>query len=177
MRYQSRILVGAGLILAGLVFIVGSLLGVDPGILCFPTFLILWGFALLLRPWMADPDTALQAAILGPVNRSGAWQVAEEEIWLLVGDVNLDLAEAEIPPGETLLRVFGLVGSVRLFVPEGVGVRVSPTSLLADVRLFGKKWDVFVGTRQPSSEAYESAEYRIRLAPTFLVADVRVRRA
>jgi predicted membrane protein len=177
MRNQGRILVGAGLIVAGLVFLVGSLLGVDPGILCFPTFLILLGFALLLRPWLVDPDSAIQAAIFGPINRSGAWQVAEEEIWLLVGDVNLDLADAEIPPGETVLRVFGLVGSVRLFVPEGVGVRVSPTSLLADVRLFDRKWDVFVGTRQPSSDDYETAEYRIRLAPTFLVADVRVRRA
>lgn len=175
MRTDGRIIVGVGIIVVGLVILVGNLLNVDLGFLCLPAILILLGIGLLLRPWLVSPDTAVRASVFGPIRRSGAWAVADEEIWLFVGDVNLDLSEAEIPPGETTIRVFCLVSSIRLIVPEGIGVSVSPLALLASVKLLGRKRDIFFAQSSMSSEAYEAAERRIRLEPACLVADVSAR--
>jgi lia operon protein LiaF len=176
MRTNGRIIVGLGIIAVGLVILVGNLLDVDLGFLCLPAILILLGIGLLLRPWLASPDTAIRGSVFGPIRRSGAWQVADEEIWLFVGDVNLDLSEAEIPPGESTIRVFCLVSSIRLIVPEGVGVAISPLAFLASVKLLGRKRDIFFAQSSLSSEAYETAERRIRIEPACLVADVSVRR-
>jgi predicted membrane protein len=176
MRRDGRIIVGIGIIVVGLVILAGNLLAVDLGFLCMPAILILLGVGLLLRPWLVSADTAVRATVFGPIRRSGAWQVADEEIWLFVGDVNLDFSGADIPPGETTIRVFCLVSSICLIVPEGVGVAVSPVAFLADIRMLGKKRDIFLAQSRMSTEDYGSAERRIQVQPTCLVADVRVRR-
>jgi predicted membrane protein len=176
MRSDGRIIVGIGIIVVGLVILLGNLLEVDLGFLCLPAVLILLGIALLLRPWLVSPDTAVRATIFGPIRRSGSWQVSDEEIWLFVGDVNLDFSEADIPLGETIIRVFCFVSSIRIVMPEGVGVEISPLAFLADVKLLGKKRDIFLAQSRLSSEDYEAAERRIQVQPTCFVADVRVRR-
>ena len=174
MRNQGQIILGIVIIVIGLVFLAGALFDIDPGILCFPTVLILDGVLLLLRPWMVTPDTGLNMAFFGPVRRAGAWQVQEEEIWLVVGDVNVDVTEAEIPPGETCIRVFSFASTIRLIVPEGVGVLVAPTAFLTEARLFGTKRDLFLATIPLTNDGYESAERKIRLEPTMFVAEVKV---
>jgi hypothetical protein len=176
MRNQGQIIFGLVIIVAGVVFLAGVLFDIDTGLLCLPTFLILAGVLLLLRPWMAGPDAGLQLAFFGPVRRYGAWQVAEEEIWLIVGDVNLDLTEAVIPLGETRIRIFSFVSTIRLVVPEGIGVAVASTAFVTDSRFFGRKHDQFLTAPPLTSDDYETAERKIRLEPTMFVADVKVRR-
>ena len=176
MRNQGQIIFGLVIIVAGIIFLAGVLFDIDTGVLCLPTILILLGVLLLLRPWMAGPDTGLQMAVFGPVRRYGAWQVAEEEIWLLVGDVNLDLTEAEVPFGETRIRVFSSVSTIRLIVPEGIGVAVASTAIVTDSRFFGQKRDQILTAPPLTSDDYETAERKIRLEPTMFVADVKVRR-
>jgi hypothetical protein len=176
MRGDGRTIVGIGIIAVGLVILVGNLLNIDLSFLCLPAVLIVLGISLLLRPWLVGPDTAVRTALLGPIRRSGAWQVANEEIWLFVGDVNLDLSHADIPPGATVIRVFSFVSSIRLIVPEGVGVAISPLAFLADVTILGKKRNIFFAQSRMASEDYETAERQIQVQPTCFVADVRVRR-
>ncbi|MCL7451973.1 MAG: cell wall-active antibiotics response protein LiaF [Anaerolineae bacterium] len=176
MRTDGRIIIGIVIIAVGLVILVGNILDVDLGFLCMPAVLILLGLGLLLRPLLVSPGTAVRASVFGPVRRSGAWQVADEEIWLFVGDVNLDLSQADVPPGESVVRVFSLVNSIRVVVPEGVAVMVAPLAFLASANLFGKKRDIFLGQSSLASEDYDSAEYKIQIQPACLVSDVRVRR-
>jgi hypothetical protein len=175
MRNQGQILIGIVIIVLGLVFLIGGLLNIDTGVLCLPTVLIVLGIWLLLRPWVAGRDTTLGMAFFGPVRRSGAWQVADEEIWLFVGDVNLDVTEADIPPGESRIRIFAFVSTIRLIVPEGVGVSVASTAFLTDANVLGKKREAFLMTTHITNEAYETAERKIRLEPTMFVADVKVK--
>jgi hypothetical protein len=176
MRNQGQVFIGITIIVLGLVFLIGGLLNIDTGILCMPTVLILLGVWLLLRPWVAGPDTARRMALLGPVRRDGAWQVADEEIWLFVGDVNLDVTQAQIPLGETRIRVFAFVGTIRLIVPEGVGVAIASTAFVTDANMLGRKRESFLMTTYITSDGYETAERKIRLEPTFFVADVKVKR-
>jgi predicted membrane protein len=74
-------------------------------------------------------------SLLGDVTE-GAIPVGwtDEQIVVLIGDVQLDLRNR--PPGErAILRVFHLVGDVRLSVSAGTRVTTSGTTLLGDQRV------------------------------------------
>jgi predicted membrane protein len=63
---------------------------------------------------------------------SAGW--TDAQIVALVGDVRMDLRER--PPGErAILRVFHLMGDVRLRVSAGTRVTISGTTLLGDQRV------------------------------------------
>jgi lia operon protein LiaF len=176
MRNYGLMVIGVVLILFGLMFLIGNVFDIDVGALCWPVGLILFGVWILLRPQLASPGKALRMRAFGPIRRDGAWQVADEELWLFVGDVHLDLMQAEIPLGETLIRVSGFVGNVRMLVPEGVGVSTSSTAFVTDVRALGERRDGFLAPVSLTSDDYETAERKVRLETAFFVADVRVRR-
>jgi lia operon protein LiaF len=167
---------GLVLILLGLMTLVGNLTGVNAWAICWPSALILVGVWMVLRPQMIESGVALQQKILGDVKRSGEWQVREEEIWLGVGDIELDMTQAEIPVGETKLRLFGFVNSIKVIVPETVGALVRSTAFLTDAEVFGREEDRFLSTFEERSADYEAAERRVQIEATYFVADLKVRR-
>ncbi len=175
MRNKWHIFIGGAITLIGLMFLMGSIFKVDVGAFCFPVGLILLGIFLLLRPYLLSPDESVLLRLLGDVRRYGDWQVADEEIWIGVGNVRLDMTEADIPVGETRLRIFGFVGDVRLLVPQGVGVSVSSTSFVADVRVLGQKRESFLMPIQFASEDYETAERKVHVEMGYFVGNLRVR--
>lgn len=175
MRSQGRVLVGILIVMVGLVFLLGAILGFDAGQLCLPTALIVVGVWLLLRPRLTGPDTALQGTLFGPVRREGAWQRSAEEIWMFVGDVRFDLTEAQIPAGETCIRVFGFVVDVKLVVPEGVGVAVSSTAFVSSVRILEKKRESIFLPAELASAGYDQCERKIRVEAFGFVSDTKVR--
>jgi hypothetical protein len=174
MHNRGQLILGLAIILIGVLFLIGNLLKVDVGAL-WPVGLILLGLWLFLRPQLISSDTSTRQKLIGDVRRDGVWQVADEEIWLGVGDVRLDMTEAEIPPGESCIRVWSFVGDVKLSVPQGVGVSVSSSAFISDVRVLGQKREVFLAPVHVASEDYGTAERKIRLETTCFVGDVRVR--
>jgi predicted membrane protein len=74
-------------------------------------------------------------SLLGDVSESAlsaGW--TDEQIVVLVGNVKMDLRERQ--PGEgAILRVFHLMGDVRLRVSAGTRVTISGTTLLGDQRV------------------------------------------
>jgi predicted membrane protein len=176
MRNQGQLMLGLVVVVFGVALLVGNLLDVDLWALLWPSALILLGLWVLLRPQLVGSDVAVRQKLLGSIRRSGAWQVSDEEFWLGIGDVKLDLTEAEIPTGETRLRAWNFVGDVRLDLPEDVGVSLNVNALVVDARMFGKKRESFLVPVNMTSDDYETAERRIRLETTGFVGDVRVRR-
>jgi predicted membrane protein len=170
-------IVGLAIIGLGVVFLAGTVFRVNVWAFCWPLGLIGVGIWLLVRPSMVGPGTRVEQKVLGDVRRTGAWDVAQEEIWLGVGDVRLDMTEATVPTGETQIRVYGFVGDVDLIVPEGVGVSVSSWAVLTDGKVFGKKEQSFVVPLQATSDDYETAQRQVRLEAYFLVNELTVRRA
>jgi lia operon protein LiaF len=175
MRNQGQLILGIVVILIGGVLLVGSLFDVDVWTLCWPTGLILLGVWLLLRPQLVSSDTSVRQKLIGDIRRRGEWQVADEEIWLGVGDVKLDMTSAEIPLGETRIRVWGFVGDVNLRVPQDVGVSVSCSAFVTDARVLGQRRERFLASFHMTSEDYETAERKIRLETTFFVGDIKVK--
>jgi hypothetical protein len=171
---RGQLIIGGAVILIGLLLLVGALVDVDVGVFCFPIALILLGVWVLVRPQLVAPGTGVAMRILGDVRRSGAWEVTEGEFWVGIGDVRLDLTEAEVPVGKTSLRIYGFIGDVRLLVPEGLGVSVASTALISDARVLGHKTDTFLGTFYWESEGFEAAERKIQVETIHFIVNTRI---
>lgn len=175
MRNSGQLIFAVVIILIGLVLLLENLLDVDVWNLAWPVGIILLGVWVLLRPHLVSSDTAVRQKLLGDIRRRGEWQVADEEIWLVVGDVKMDMTSAEIPPGETRIRVMGFVAGVNLRVPADVGVALSSNAFFTDAKVLGRKRESFLSPLEVVSDNYETAERKIRLETNFFVADVKVR--
>jgi lia operon protein LiaF len=175
-RKQQSAIIGLAIIAVGLVFLIGTVFRVNVWAFCWPIGLIAVGVWLLIRPAMVGPDTRIVQRVLGDIRRDGAWDVVDEEIWLAVGDVRLDLTEATVPAGETNIRVYGLVGDVRLIVPEGVGVSVSSWAFVSEGRVFGQKEETYVTPLQMASDDYETTDRKVRVELYAFVNELSVRR-
>jgi len=175
MRIQGQVLFGIVIVLIGLAILAGNVFQIDVGVLCFPTALILIGVWLLVRPRLAGPDTALRMRFFGPIRRSGTWQVSDEEIWLFIGDVRLDLSEAELPTGEAHIRVFSFISEVRLTVPDHVGVSLTSMAFINDVRLLGRRRSGFLIPITLNSDGYDATEHKVQVESMAFISDMRAR--
>ena len=176
MRNRSRVVLGLVIIGLGLVSLLRAVLDINVWVYCWPIGLIAVGAWLLLRPSLAGAGTKVRVHPLGGVRRSGAWTVGDEEIWAGVGDVRLDLTEAVIPPGESTIKVYGLVDELRLTVPEDAPVSVSSWALLTDGKVYGEKQESWLTSVDVKNDAYDSAEARVKVESFALVSELRVKR-
>jgi predicted membrane protein len=174
MRNSGMLFLGFLLILFGGLALVSQLFHIDFGTICWPVGLILVGLFMLVRPRLMPAGTHLDFRPLGDVRRHGVWTVQSEEFWSFVGDTKLDMSEADIPPGETVLRVYGFVGDVRLRLPQEVGFAVNSTAFLSETKMLGDKQDTFISPFEYTSPGYESAGRKIRLESWFFVANIKV---
>lgn len=176
MSKQSRMVVGLVLIGIGVSFLLGVVLRVNVWRFCWPLGLIAVGGWLLLRPSLSSPGTNIRVHPLADVKRRGGWDVGNEEIWILVGDIHLDLTEASLAPGESRIKLFGVVGEVTLVVPEGLPLSLSSYAFLTDGHVYGKKQEQFVTPFQIESDGYSAASARLKLESYFVVNSLKVKR-
>lgn len=87
-------------------------------------------------------------AVFSGARRAGRWRPARRETAVAVfGGVELDLRDAELPPGGMQLSAWAVFGGVDVTVPEGIHVEVS------GIAVFGGR-QVHGGDAPPSPDAY-----------------------
>ena len=175
MRNRGPLFIDSLLVVFGIVLLLGNLFQINVWKLCWPTGLILVGVWLLLRPRFALPGTFVNIRFIADDKRYGTWQVGNEEIWSFIGDVRLDMTQANIPPGETTYQMYGFIGDLDILVPKDVGFSISSTAFLTSARINGRKSDSFLVPATYASENYASVERKIRLESYFFIADVDAR--
>ena len=175
MRNRGQLVFGAVLVALGLLSLLSTVFQIDFGALCWPVLLIGVGVWLVLRPRLINPESGTDVLLIGDRRRRGAWTVRDEELWLGVGNIELDMTQATIPPGETTLRIYSFVGDVDIFVPRVVGVIVQVNGFVIDSDLLGRDYDSFLTPVSVSSENYAAAECRLRVEMTSFVADLKVK--
>lgn len=175
MRNQGQLLAGIIIIAIGVAILFGNLFNINLWAICWPAGMIVLGLWLLLRPKLAGPDTGVSLLPLGDVQRDGAWTVHDEEFWMFVGDIDLDLTQAILPAGETRFRVFEFVGDVELLARADVGLSISSTAFVSNVKAFGEKRESFLAPIHVTSDNYETAERRIKLEVLCFASDVKAR--
>jgi Domain of unknown function (DUF1707)/Cell wall-active antibiotics response 4TMS YvqF len=105
-------------------------------------------------------------ALVGDVTRRGRWRPAEASTAVaLLGDVHLDLTEAEVEREELAITAVAAVGDVVIVIPAGVEVELGALALLGDVE-------------QGAGEAtVPPGAPRVRVRGAALVGDIRIERA
>lgn len=72
-------------------------------------------------------------AVLGECERRGTWQVpAQLTVTALLGEIRLDLREAQLSAGVTTIEVRGLFAEVRIIVPDGYRVECAGSAILGE---------------------------------------------
>lgn len=72
-------------------------------------------------------------AVMGDTKRRGKWRVDQEVGAVAVmGDVTLDLREAEVRSNEVDIVATAVMGSVKIIVPDGVEVDLSGVAVMGD---------------------------------------------
>ena len=175
MRNQGMALIGALLMIAGSLLLLGNLFHFDLWAMCFPLGLIALGVFVLVRPRMVAPDTRSHLAFIDELERSGPWTLTHEEHWAFVLDGTFDLTRADIPPGETLVRAVGFVNDVEIIAPADVGVALDLASFVTSLKVDGVEEDSFLAPVHWRSDGYKGLERRVRFELTQFVGDVRVR--
>jgi len=177
MRNRGEFIFGGFLVLLGLFLLIGTVFNINVWALCWPAFLIILGLFLVFRPRLGGmgPDASSDVLLIGDRRRRGDWIVKNEELWLGVGDVELDFTQAAIPPGETMLRFISFVGDVDLFIPSSVGVSVRAAGFVIDADILGRDYDTFLTPVEVSTPNYDTAESRLRIEMTSFVADLKVK--
>jgi predicted membrane protein len=173
---RGYVYIGAALIVLGLLALISSWIHVDFCALVLPLFLIAAGVYIILRPRFAPPDVPMHIRFLGNIRRAGAWMVLGEELWVLVGDASFNLTEATLPPGETVIRVLGLVGDLKLVVPDTVPVAITSIAFVTTSRVFGEKRDTFLAPFETTTEGYAAAESKLRFETWRFVTGIKARR-
>jgi len=174
MQNRSQAFIGAFLLLLGIGFLIANILRINFWALCFPAGLIVLGMLLLVRPKVFDTSTVSHWYLFGEVKRGGEWTPADEEFWQFIGDTKLDFTQAQLPVGETHLRINGFIGDVDVIVPADIGVAVSASGLIVDLRTPTDKLDRFLSPANSVSPNYATAERKLRLSTTFLIGDINV---
>ena len=176
MQNRNQMLIGSFFILAGGAWLVASLLHISFWAICFPLGLIMLGALFLVaRPSLFGTTSESGTHFVGDVVRSGEWPVKNEEFWLFVGDVRLDMSRAQFPSGETTIYLNAFVVDMDLNVPSDVAVSLSSTGFVVDAELNGQRAERFLTGAQLSTPDYASAERKLRLITTCFVADVNVK--
>ncbi|HTP08036.1 MAG TPA: cell wall-active antibiotics response protein LiaF [Anaerolineae bacterium] len=176
MQNRNQMLVGSFFILCGGAWFVASLLHISFWAICFPLGLILLGVLFLVaRPTLFGPTSEGGAHFVGEIIRSGEWTVKNEEFYMFVGDMRLDMSRAQFPSGETTIYLNAFVADIDVSVPSDVAVSLSSTSFVADAELNGQHVERFLSGVQMSTPDYATAERKLRLVTTCFVADVNVK--
>src|SRR5574338_259746 len=115
MRDQGQFRLGIVLVLLGLIFLLSNLFDINLWPYCWSAGLIALGVWLVMRPRMVAANVNTSFTLIGDHRRRGPWLVQNEEIWHGIGDVDIDLTQAEVPSGESVIRIFSFVGDVNVF--------------------------------------------------------------
>jgi hypothetical protein len=176
MQNRNQMLVGSFFILCGGAWFVASILHISFWAICFPLGLILLGVLFLVaRPPLFGPSSEGGTHFVGDIVRGGEWSVKNEEFYLFVGDVRLDMSRAQFPVGETTIYLNAFVADSDVSVPSDIAVSLSMTSFVADAEFNGQRVERFLSGVQMSTPDYATAERKLRLVTTCFVGDVNVK--
>lgn len=174
MRRNPQLVFGLIIIGVGLAILLSAILDVSIFAICIPGGFILLGIWVLIRPKYSADDSEFRLRIFGDIRRRGVWTFEGEEIWLFIGDVRYDFTEAEVPSGETKLRVIAFIGDIRLKIPEGIGIRSTNIAFLNEVRFPGLRRDAFVVPVDYETEGYAETDRQILLETLCFIGEIRI---
>jgi hypothetical protein len=82
-------------------------------------------------PVVGSDRLVVSSTPVGAVKRSGRWRLHRDmKLGAVVGAVKLDLRHAQLPAAEVRLHVEAVIGSVKVWIPRGIEVEVSGSTVI-----------------------------------------------
>ena len=134
------------------------------------------GVLAFLAAWRVRRFSRKLRRAVGHVRSStGGWAVEEDVvISTVVGDISLDLSDAELPEGETELALFCWLGTIQIRVPHAYGVDVTAQSIVGGVDVLGHREEGLVRDIHQRSEGYEDRPQRVKMRLSTFVGELLV---
>ena len=87
------------------------------------------------RPELRHLAPANSMKLIGDTKISG-WLAVDDDISVtnLIGDALIDLSTADIPAAGVTITAFGLIGDIKIILPDGVRVQAEAFSLIGDTK-------------------------------------------
>jgi lia operon protein LiaF len=149
----------------GLTGILGAALGLG---------LLALGVLAILAAWRVRRFSRRLRRAVGHVEAAADLQVRDGVIATVFGDITLDLRDAELPVGETELRLLCWVGTVTVRVPPDLGLDVTAQSLLGSVRVLDRREEGLVNDIHVITPGYAERPRRLLMRLSTLVGEVTV---
>ncbi len=174
MKNRISLLIGSGLIAIGLISIIDSIFHINLWALLFPLLLIAFGVFVILRPSKISEDTEFIFKFIGEITRDGIWQVGPREIWNFVGDMTFDFRQAEIPIGETEIKIFGFVTDIDIYKPKNGSLKVINHSFVADTKSNGNKRDLFMTPFHYQDPDFAESDNKVIINTWSFVGEIKI---
>ncbi|KGP90054.1 hypothetical protein N780_07465 [Pontibacillus chungwhensis BH030062] len=107
---------------------------------------------------------------------SSDWAVEPMNLWNAVGDYKFDFTKAFIPEKDTPFKLSGIVGDVKILMPENVAFRVEANVKTGDIRILEQKADGFNRVMSYQTPDYETSTRKVTFYINLKVGNIRLDR-
>lgn len=112
---------------------------------------------------------------IGHVRGTGDWEIDDDAmIQTIFGDIALDLADYELPEGDTDLTLLCWVGQIQVRAPRGVGLDVTAQAMIGTIDVLGVRQDGVIRDIHVRSDGFDEASTRVHLRLSTFVGELMV---
>ncbi|WP_160847648.1 cell wall-active antibiotics response protein LiaF [Pontibacillus yanchengensis] len=104
------------------------------------------------------------------------WNVESMDLWNVIGDYHVDFTKAFIPDQETSISISGVIGDVKVIIPEHVDFQIHATIKTGDIRVLDEKSEGLNRDIHFKTPGYEEATKKLDLDVHFKIGDIKVDR-
>ncbi|MCD5324976.1 MULTISPECIES: cell wall-active antibiotics response protein LiaF [Pontibacillus] len=104
------------------------------------------------------------------------WSVEPMNLWNAVGDYKFDFTKAFIPEKDTPFKLSGVVGDVKILMPENVAFRIEASVKTGDIRILDQKADGLNRVMHYQTPDYGTATRKVTFYVDFKVGNIRLDR-
>lgn len=137
-------------------------------------FFIALGILAILAEARARRVRRRLSQTFGHIRSADGWSVEDGVLRTVFGDIDLDVRDANLPPGETALTLLCWVGAIRLRVPHDVGLEVEAQSFVGTVDVLGRREEGLLRDILVRTDGYEQQERRLHVRISTVIGELEV---
>lgn len=143
-----------------------------------PLLLILIGVS-LLRGKAGSEGSGGRFAIMSGIDVGGQqpWQLNSGSYFALMGGIDMDLSQAELKDGETVLDLTAIMGGITIKAPRDLAIIYDGSAILGGVTLFDQEDGGIVGGRRIEHNVTDDTKKIIRIQARAIMGGIEVKEA
>jgi predicted membrane protein len=171
---RKSLILGAGLMVFGLLVLFAELSGENLVWILMPFVLIGLGLLLLISPTLVPSNVNHAVQFIGEYRQYYSHGIDDKAIYLGIGDVELDFSHIHLPPGETDLKITCFAGAIRLKFRRDFPYCIQSRAFVSEVREGEQKQDLIVDGYEKNSLLYAESNSRLRIQILSFVSDITI---